>query len=156
MKRKLIFWILFLVIILSSCKQGENESKSDTGTPITEQKTEEESKKPQVYIKTVSAVGVDENQVKTDTITTIDTDYFEVGLYLMVDETNYTTKKDIVKPTSIENFKSVFFYLVDNDGMKINFKGSTEFLNFMSERGYEMVDQVKFDYHTDYTFKKRD
>jgi hypothetical protein len=35
------------------------------------------------------------------------------------------------------------------------FKNSTEFLNFMDARCYEMLDQKKEKLRTDYTFKKK-
>ena len=100
--------------------------------------------KSRLYIKTVTVIGIDENQVETDTITIINSDYFEIGLYLgSSEEPSFITKKDVIKPTSIENYKAVLFRIVQEDGNDIIFKSSTEFLNFMSKRGYEMIDQLK-------------
>jgi len=127
--------LIMMSIIMTSCNQQKNE-------------------KPRLYIKTVTVIGIDENQIETDTITIIDYDYFEIGLYLRTDE-GFMTNKDVIKATSIENYKAVEFRIVQEDGSNIMFKSSTEFLNFMSKRGYDMIDQLKSKYHTDYTFKKK-
>lgn len=61
----------------------------------------------------------------------------------------------IITPESAENFKSVFLTIVNKDGGEIKFMTSTEFLNFMSGHGYEMVAQIPNEYGGDYTFKKK-
>ena len=43
----------------------------------------------------------------------------------------------------------------DEKGEDVWFEGSTQFLNFMSDKGYDMVDQTKNKYSIDYTFRKR-
>jgi hypothetical protein len=40
------------------------------------------------------------------------------------------------------------------DTAAVSFQEPTEFLNFMSGRGYDLVSQERAKYHIDYTFKK--
>ena len=137
--KTLLFTLSFFLLLITSCNNApKNSSKSE-----------------KLYIKTTTVTGVDKKQVKTDVNSVVNSDYFEVSLSAYADYTYYKGQRDIVTPTSIENFKSVFFIIVDKDGNDIKFKESTEFLNFMSAHGYEMVDQVKNDYGADYTFKKK-
>ena len=109
---------------------------------------------PGLFIKTSDVKGVDENQVRKDTITKFALDYLEVGLN-SYDGGFFKAKKDLVKPESLGDFKMKFYFIADSLGKEIEFENSTEFLNFMSARGYEMADQVKHQYRIDYTFKRR-
>jgi hypothetical protein len=111
--------------------------------------------RPQVFVKLSTTTGVNEKQITKDSNYVIENDYFEVGLYSVGQGKSYIAEKEIEEPRSIENFKSVTLYIVDSTQNPISFKSSTEFLNYMSERGYEMVDQEKLKYHTDYTFKRK-
>lgn len=113
------------------------------------------TKNEKLYIKTIDITGVDEKEVKKETISEVTSDYFEVSLSAYDHFNYYKGERDLVAPTSIENFKSVFFTIIDKNGNDIQFKESTEFLNFMSTHGYEMVDQIKNEYGGDYTFKKK-
>ena len=107
---------------------------------------------PKIYIKTTTLIG----QNKSDSLSIVNTDYFDVGLCQFVDRSKgYYAGKDIENPTSTENFRSIFFKVSNEDGSELYFKTSTEFLNFMSERKYEMVSQTTSKYCTDYTFKKK-
>jgi hypothetical protein len=143
MKTLLIALSFCLLFILNSCNNTPKNSSTNNS-----KKTEK------LYIKTISATGVDKNQVKTETISEVTTDYFEVGLGSLTTG-GYSGQKDIITPEVGKEFKFVFFYIVKKDGSNITFTTSTEFLNFMSARGYEMVDQLKNNYGADYTFKKR-
>lgn len=95
---------------------------------------------------------------KRDTTTEVASEYFEIGLYSYEGGDHFTTKKDLEDVIDLDhpqNTRSKYFEIVENDSLK-SFSSSTEFLNYMSERGYEMVDQSKLRYHTDYTFKRAD
>lgn len=107
-----------------------------------------------LIIKTTDVTGVDKKQVKKLTISEINTDYFECELMSQTDG-GYHAQKNIVTPKSIEDFKFVFFTIVDKDSKEIHFMTSTEFLNFMSSHGYELVTQIPNQYGGDYTFKRK-
>lgn len=117
---------------------------------------------PVLYIQTITAVGTGDKQKMTKAITIINSDYFEVSLNSFgnvnpnqAGDSGFRAGKEIESPKIDVEFRSVFFDVTDKDGTILEFKTSTQFLNFMSERGYEMVDQIKSKYHTDYTFKKK-
>lgn len=145
MRQLLIIFTIALAgtIGISSCNQS-SQSKN-VGKAII----------PQVFVKLSTTTGVDEKRMTKDSNYVIETDYFEVGLYSVGQGKSYIAEKEIEEPKSIENFKSVTLYVVDSTQNPISFNNSTEFLNYMSERRYEMVDQQKLKYRTDYTFKKR-
>ena len=134
----------FGVLFINSCNdRSTSSSKAET-----------------LYIKTTSYTGVGLKQVKTDTVSEVVSDYFEVSLRYKyglesLSEGQYIATKDIIRPTSDENFKNVFLNIVHKDGSLIFFSPTTELLNFMSAHGYEMVYQLKNEDGGDYTFKRK-
>ncbi len=114
---------------------------------------------PGLYIRTSDVKGsaVSNNQVKKDTLTVVDSEYFEVGLYAYEEGEYYEAQQILVKPDygAGEDFKTKYYFVTDSLGKEIEYKNSTEFLNFMSARGYDMTDQAKHEWHTDYTFKRK-
>ena len=135
MKQTLLFAIS-LLLILGSCKNSNSQ------------------KSGKLFIKTTEVKGTGENQVKKETVSEVNTDYFEVSLASQTTG-GYLAQKDLVIPTSMEDFKSTFITIVDQSENDIKFMTSTEFLNYMSGHGYEMVDQALNEYGGDYTFKKK-
>lgn len=109
------------------------------------------SKFEKLIIKTTDVTGIDEKQVKKETISEVN---FECELSAQTDG-GYHAQKDIVTPKSVDNFKFVFFTIVDKDKKEIHFMTSTDFLNFMSSHGYELVTQIPNQYGGDYTFKRK-
>ncbi len=103
--------------------------------------------------------GIDNKPIYIATYKSIDSvvvsevkdDYFEISLHSMQSGTNYKASKEYKDSEG----DWVFIDIVDMEGERIRFTNSTEFLNFISERGYEMVDQSKEKYITHYTFKKK-
>jgi hypothetical protein len=138
MKTLSIAFSFCLMLIISSCNN----------TPKNSSKTEK------LIIKTTTATGTGQYQKKDEVISEVTSDYFEIGLSSQTTG-GYLAQKDIVVPKIGEPFKFVFFTISQKDGNNIKFMTSTEFLNFMSAHGYEMVDQLKNDYGADYTFKKK-
>ena len=67
----------------------------------------------------------------------------------------FIADKEIFKSEAGESFNYVFFHIVDAKKETIYFKTTTEFLNFMSEHGYDKVTQKENKYLVDYTFKKK-
>lgn len=135
MKQTLLFAISLLLIAVS-CKNSTT------------------SKSEKLLIKTYEITGMLEDQVKKETINEVDSDYFEISLDSQTTG-GYLAHKDLVKPTSVEDFKSTFITIVDQAGEAVIFMTSTEFLNYMSGHGYEMVDQALNEYGGDYTFKRK-
>jgi hypothetical protein len=111
------------------------------------------SELPGLFIKTSTVEDVGENQIRKDSITVVNSDYFEIGLYQYSNGSS-TAEKTIENSVLVENFKMRFFHVTDSLGNSLRFQSSTEFLNFMSARGYVMVTQAPKKYVTDYTFKK--
>lgn len=105
---------------------------------------------PGLFINTRTVIG----EEKKDSITVINSDYFDVSLY-SYDNGTFQAKKEILKPESVKDFKMIFFVITEEDGNEIRFNTTTDFLNYMSARGYEMADQTKHEFRIDYTFKKK-
>jgi hypothetical protein len=152
MKIKLL--VIVSLVFLFSCQSNTQESKADNS----EQKEKIENQKKlnkQLFISTRTVTGTDENRKDKSVISTIESDYFEVTLSKLSEEPKFIATKKLIKPSSMENFKYVYFNITDEEGENFKFDTSTDFLNFMSERGYNLADQVKNKYGGDYTFKKK-
>jgi len=120
------------------------------------------SQKEKLYIKTVTITGWGSEQVTKEVITEVTNDYFEIKFFSGVSDsdgrTAITSMTDLVKSIKLKgttDFKHVYFTVVNKDGSQIKFTAPTEFLNFMSARGYELFDQTKNKFSIDYTFKKK-
>ena len=111
------------------------------------------SEKKDLLIKTLTATPTS----KDSTVTAYNENYLEIKLSVFDDGTwqaehsitrNYTSDKDYL-------FKR--FLLCDQTGRDLRFKESTEFLNYVSGYGYELVKEVKSKsgLSTDYTLKKK-
>ena len=127
--------LVFLILISVSCTQAP---------PPT----------PLIHIKTTTAIGAGDEQVKSEKVTQVTSNYFEVKLSVLADDPNSIAGGTIEQSGVGEPFKYVFFNIVSADEEVIKFKTPTEFLNFMTEHRYEMVDQKKSQNSTDYTFRK--
>lgn len=151
--------VLSLVVLVMfafySCNTSQKESNSTENDKVAE-KTELDNTIPKLYITTFTFTDTGANQKADSAITVINSDYFEVSLYSLVDKSKgYYAKKDIENATSLDNYRYIFLEITTKDAEDVYFKNSTEFLNYMSEHNYEMVDQEKHQYRTDYTFKKK-
>lgn len=105
-----------------------------------------------LYIKTTTAT----KDTRTDSISVVVGEYLSVSINEMDDNSlGYGTKKELHKPEVGEEFKYIFFCVVDSNGGNLYFKSPDEFLNFMHERGYDVSDQRPIRYGVDYTFRKR-
>jgi len=109
-------------------------------------------------MKTISSIGnakIANTMKTTSKITVVNSDDFDIGLYLQANQTDYLAQKTLEESNSPENFRYVFFVITDVKGNNIHFKTTTEFLEFMVKHGYEMKDQKKLESCTEYTFKKQ-
>jgi hypothetical protein len=107
-----------------------------------------------IYIITTNVVGMNENQIRKNTMTTVESEYFEVKLSSVNSGELYIAGKQILKPQIGKEYKTEFFKVVDEKGKELEFKTPADFLNFMDKAGYEMKQQDKEQYGIDYTFKK--
>lgn len=107
------------------------------------------AQQPELRTKTFSALDT------LGTVGIVSSEYFEVSLGSVTygdNPTFYIADHDL--PASKEEvFKRLL--LVNEADSVIHFENSTAFLNYMSARGYEMQEQRKKKYSTDYTFKRK-
>ena len=120
-------FILMIICTLISCKQ--------------EQKF--------INIKTLSGNIEKQNEVTTQ----FKDKYLEIGLTSINSGAAYIATKEIKRAT-LEDPTATQIVIVDEASKPMQFQSATEFLNYMSSFGYEMVDQKKHKYGADYTFKK--
>lgn len=136
--KKIITLLVLVVISFYSCTQNrKNTSKFD-----------------KLFIKTTLAEEVGSEMKKNETISEITSDYFEVSLSAQTTG-GFHAQKDITEPEPGKPFKAEFFQISEQNGTLIKFMTSTEFLNFMSAHGYDLVDQIPNQYGGDYTFKRK-
>ncbi len=133
-----------LIIIIASCWMLGSCAQSTS-----------DSTEKKLLVKLSATTGVNENQKTIDSVYTVETDYFEISLYLLEGGSGFMAQQEIEKPTSMENFRYKRLYVVDASEEPREFTTSTDFLNYMAERGYQMQDQEKFEYRTDYIFKRK-
>ncbi len=90
------------------------------------------------------------------TVSAFNEDYFEIELAKMEGGSYSIATKGIEENTST-GLPTAFITIVPDEKSSdpIHFKESTEFLNFMSDHGYEMVEQKEYKLKNTYTFKKK-
>ena len=130
--------ISICLLLVCSCNNGQKKApKPET-----------------LYILTTTATYPNNVMNKVDAISEINTDYFECDLSLLTTG-GYYGQKDITKPEVGVPFKAVFFQICNKDKTLITFVTTTEFLNFMSAHGYDLVTQIPNKYGGEYTFKRK-
>lgn len=91
-----------------------------------------------------------EQKVK-DSVTVFDADYLEVDLNSYRRDSLHWFEGKKETGNGLD-----FFKIADQSGALIKFQNSTEFLNYLSGYGYEMVkEEQKSRYVTSFTFKKK-
>ena len=113
------------------------------------------NKEKPIHILTTNVVGMDENQIRKDIATTVESEYFEVKLSSVSNGQFYVAGKQLLKPQVGKEYKTEFFKVVDGKGKELEFKTPTDFLNFMDKGGYELKGQTDQKFGIDYTFKKK-
>lgn len=108
-----------------------------------------------LYITTTTATSPNGEIEKKMVTSQVDSDYFEVSLSELADKAEFIATKDLVKATSSKDFKYVFLEVTNKEGEAYHFATSTDFLNFMSERGFQLIDQKKTKFGGDYTFQRK-
>ncbi len=105
-----------------------------------------------VLIQKIS-VNLDANpKVKKGNVESVTDAYFEIELNLLAENNEYVASKDVEK-ISVGNVATI--YITNQNGTAIHFKNTTELLNYMSKRGYDMISQSKKQYGYNYTFKRK-
>ena len=127
--------------LLSSCQTGNAQQANS-----------------QLTMKITTFVG----DVKTSVLSIENLgEYYEVTLSAFPDEENggsrYGVRIDIEEGKFVNDvFHWKISELVDETTKEeLWFKEPTDFLNYLSTKGYEMVEQKKGKYNIDYTFKKK-
>jgi hypothetical protein len=64
--------------------------------------------------------------------------------------------KQLERIVTLEDLKLVNLSLCDENGDEILFSNSTEFLNYMSDRKYELFEKTDHSLRTDYVFKRKE
>ena len=80
---------------------------------------------------------MDGEQIRKDTITTVESEYFEVKLSSVSNGAFYVAGKQLLKPQIGKEYNTEFFKVVDKRGKELEFKTSTDFLNFIDKGGYK-------------------
>jgi len=107
----------------------------------------------QLRITTVTISYISADNIKYDTITSVVKDeYFSVSLYQSYFDSLFVARKVVYDKA---RYNKRFYDIVDESGGVIGFNGSNQFLNFMSECGYEMKDRDLIGSIEDYTFKRK-
>lgn len=98
-----------------------------------------DSAQERLRINITSIVDSGQEEVRTDSIREVTSEYFEVNLerYRTDSTIWYEAKKDI-KLTGSGRFEYQFFKVVGTNGKPIQFETSTEFLSYMSARHYAL------------------
>ncbi len=146
-----IFRSIAVIILIVSCQPKVKEGSS--------QDSKQTLSIPKLYIKTTEINGVDKKRIEKSEITIVTSHYFEISLLTQTHSdgsVSYVPNKQLISPVSLDNYKSKDFYIVaDEKGSAKLFESTTEFLNYMSEREYDLVDQKESKHRIDYTFKKK-
>lgn len=110
--------------------------------------------KSNIYIKVSTTNEINKKMITSDSEYLLKSDYFEIELKSYKNGDFFKAETDLIKPKVFETFKLSTLYIIDKNGEPLEFKSSTDFLNFMSKNGYEMKDQKENKYSTKYTFKR--
>lgn len=108
---------------------------------------------PALLVKKFTTV----KDVNTDTTYQVLDAYFEIALSSVTKDEgrHYIAVRDIERPRVGKPYRSVSIALIDSAEQILKFKDSTDFLNFMAARGYDMVSDKPNKFGSEYTFKKK-
>lgn len=132
--------LISLICYLTSCSEGNSGTKNAESNPEHVEEITEPSF-PSLYVIHKSFEETDGEPIRTDSLATLSSDYYEVNLSERVSGGYYA--------------HAFMTEIADKEGNVIIFQNSTEFLNFMSEHGYQFVEQSQSKYRTYYLFKRR-
>lgn len=138
-----IIYVFILAMTMMACT---SKTENDTTAPVV-------VATPPLFINTIMTIEGDRTN---DSISTVTDPYFEATLSSSAADSTKTffAKKDIQRPVGDRIVRSTTYYVSDQAGQTLRFNNSTEFLKFMSNRGYGLMNEVKNKTGTDYRFKK--
>jgi thioredoxin-related protein len=141
--------LVAIVLIASAC----SNNNSNQNNPSNTNSKEASSTNKELFVNKLTASIVDDKEERKEELLKINDEYFEINLEKQ--NQHYIAVKDIENIVSGSNIKHVSISIVDDSGQLIRFNNSTEFLNHISDRGYELVNQKNDNDKTHYTFKKK-
>ena len=103
-------------------------------------------------IKESVFTAIDGKAKSVDSFYTFDKSNLEIDLKGVYDGSKFEATKQIYQSERADNAINIF--LVDENKKDIFFKSSTDFLNYMTDYGYEMIDKKETKYGAQYVFKK--
>jgi len=133
-------------IIISCTRCSENNSVTNKNIKDTF---------PVLYITKQTFTDVNGKLIQKDSTALMDSAYFNMSLHYTGEKKGHIAKKDIGGNNALENFREEFVIISDKNGQPVYYKGTVDFLNYMSEHGYDVMDQKVGNYVIDYRFKRR-
>jgi len=132
---KRIITLLALILIILSCKQIV---------------------KPKLYIIIVTISDRDKEKCSYDTVLSVfEDEYFGIELKSYGGGRLYKAEKYKNESELYTSNNMVFYMVAGEDGKEIEFNDYTEFINYMTERGYKMYNKINGAYGDTYIFKKQ-
>lgn len=126
---------LFFITVILSCQSKETKH---------------------ITIKTTTVKGQSGREQRKDSISIVSSEYFNVNLESVNNGEFYVARESVRESIVGSEIDFELINVVDDKGKELRFKDSTQFLNFMGERGYEMKEQKEKKFSFSYTFKRKD
>ena len=140
--------LIIATLYLISCSQSSENNTKETNT----KNISANIKHKTLYTTTQTCIG----EKCTYLLDSINSKYFDIGI--RSSRIGFQTNKIIEEATLDDKniFRQKVMYITDTKNIHQLFKTSTDFLNFMNERGYKMKDQFPQKYGINYTFERID
>lgn len=135
-------YLLFYIIIISCLYSCETDNTKSRTLPL--------------YVNIEYIIKTNGEKSEKDSLYIYNSKYLELSIAWLERKDNYFAGDFIGNTESILKDNAIIgtLLIVDKDSKEIMFTSNTEFLNFMYERGYEVVDKIKFDTYNEYLFKR--
>ena len=145
-----IIVLLTLNVVLFSC----NNSKEGDELKTKESTVETKVITPNVYITTRTYSGSGDDIEQDSIIEKLESNYVDFTLYFRPDK-KWQAEMEGIRPESAEEFFMVTKTVTDSIGNLFKFEDRNDFLKFMYNRGFYLVD-IKLDKSSyDITFKRK-
>lgn len=146
--------VIFLLSLLCSCASKENSISTTDGID-TLKTAAEHVELPKLYVnyfRDTLYQGMSEWEV--DSMTVVSTEYFRIPL--LKEKIGFLAMSDSSQPLTDKRSVRFLTYVAGypTNSEPVVFNSTEEFLNYMSERGYEESFQSKGDEGIIYSFKK--
>lgn len=148
MKNQFSIFILIIFIILGC---GDTTTKQNSSPESIKKETATAEK--ELFVNKLTASIIDGKEDRKEEKLKINDEYFEISFAKQFE--HYIAVKDLENSILGNDITLVSISIVDEAGQLVKFNNSTEFLNHMSDRGYEMVSETKGKSQTNYTFKRK-